>query len=344
MSAVKVVVVGAGATGALISSLLQRSLGKNLSVEVWDKSRGVGGRMTTSRVNQSSSLSVDMGAQYISVAEEYMKEHKNIYDELQEHEILAPLKCNVEGLVKKEGTQDFVMSHGSNSLPKYFLTQAGCSVTTSTTLETVDINQSKIQLVSDNVQAEADIVVLTMPVPQILKLKGNISSYVRPYQKNLKAVEYSSRYSLGLFYPVASDHADVDWCFKYVNDNPCLRYVAIDTVKRQTDPAEGLSVVAHTSVPFGVKHLEESFEDVQPIIFENLKTILPNLPEAKHSKIVRWRYSQVTTPYDGEPGCLVLNRNPLLVCAGDGFKHSNLDGCIQSAISVVDAIKRHLSR
>lgn len=50
-------------------------------------------------------------------------------------------------------------------------------------------------------------------------------------RKKLEAVSYSSRYALGLFYK-ADARIDVPWAAKYVSNNPCIRFIAIDDKKR----------------------------------------------------------------------------------------------------------------
>ena len=47
----------------------------------------------------------------------------------------------------------------------------------------------------------------------------------------LSAVNYSSRYALGLFYPPGTE-LPYPWCAKYLADNPCIRFIAIDNKKR----------------------------------------------------------------------------------------------------------------
>jgi renalase len=44
----------------------------------------------------------------------------------------------------------------------------------------------------------------------------------------------------------------------------------------------------------------------------------------------------VSTPLDGAPGCLVLSHSPLVIAGGDAFTHSNFDGCVESALSIVN--------
>ena len=50
-------------------------------------------------------------------------------------------------------------------------------------------------------------------------------------KKKLELVSYSSRFALGLFYEKGAK-LNYSWCGKYISDNPCIRFVAIDNKKR----------------------------------------------------------------------------------------------------------------
>ena len=52
-------------------------------------------------------------------------------------------------------------------------------------------------------------------------------------------------------------------------------------------------MVVHTSVPFGMRHLEQDKEEVEPVILEELNRLLPGLPQPISVKCQKWRYSQV---------------------------------------------------
>lgn len=144
-------------------------------------------------------------------------------------------------------------------------------------------------------------------------------------------------------------------------------------------PGRGPSLVVHTSVPFGVEHLEKDKEDVQPIILQELHKLLPDLPQPISIKCQKWRYSQVShhrlcvnseksyrlcdpellsamvfdlwfllsplqvlTSVPDCPGHMTIHDRPLLVCGGDSFVHSNFDGCVESALSVLSVLKASL--
>ena len=93
----RVLIAGAGVTGALCSSLLTNAETRCVSsVTIWDKGRGAGGRMSTSRPpgGNPASSSADLGAQYFTAMEkdweaETAHQHQSIYDELLKSGTLA---------------------------------------------------------------------------------------------------------------------------------------------------------------------------------------------------------------------------------------------------------------
>uniref|UniRef100_A0A8D2QEB0 Renalase, FAD dependent amine oxidase n=1 Tax=Zonotrichia albicollis TaxID=44394 RepID=A0A8D2QEB0_ZONAL len=160
----------------------------------------------------------------------------------------------------------------------------------------------------------------------------------------LESVSYSSRYALGLFYE-AGTGIGVPWAARYIADNPCVRFISIDNKKRNIEsPEMGPSVVVHTTVSFGSEHLDSDPAEVQQIILSHLQRVVPSLPKPSSIKCHRWRYSQVTRAVPNCPGQMILHTQPLLICGGDGFTRSNFDGCIESAMSLAEAVKPHLQQ
>ncbi|KAM9700117.1 renalase, partial [Menidia menidia] len=175
--------------------------------------------------------------------------------------------------------------------------------------------------------------------PQILQLQGDLGECLSPQQRlQLEAVRFSSRFALALFFPPAADLC-LPWVARYVSDS-ILRYVAVDNRKRGAEPpGVGPSLVVHTSVPFGLEHLERDKEEVQPIVLQELSRLLPDLPRPISIKCQKWRYSQVQTAVPDCPGHMTVSGRPPLLLAGDAFSHSNFDGCLESALSAVAALR-----
>ena len=74
----RLLIVGAGLTAAVTSALIKQCFhGQNIEIHVWEKSRGVGGRMTSHR--SSGGSGVDLGAQYITKRGQYAEKHKRYF-------------------------------------------------------------------------------------------------------------------------------------------------------------------------------------------------------------------------------------------------------------------------
>ncbi|XP_064594453.1 renalase-like [Liolophura sinensis] len=336
----KVLVVGSGLTGAASACFLREAC-PEMSVVIWDKARGIGGRMSTSRSPKDSECTVDLGAQYITATPEYRQKHSRLYEDLLSMGILSPLAAKIEGDSSVNGT-NYVTPQGSSSLVKYFIQKSGVQVMRDHQINSVslgDKGQITVGTLS-GVRDQFDGVLLTMPVPQILQLQGDIKSIIdkqSEVKRKLEAVRYSSRFCLGLFYK-AGAKLGVPWSAKYIPDHDCLRFVSIDSRKRGRDEVTSApSVVVHTSVPFGVNNLERDKEEIAPEIYDHFTKMFPEFPEPEHIKGHKWRYSQVSQGYEGSPGYLILQENPFIICGGDGFAHSKFDGCIDSTEAVVSA-------
>ncbi|XP_063291350.1 renalase isoform X2 [Pelobates fuscus] len=340
----RILIVGAGLTGSLCAYLLRKELASKLQLVIWDKARGAGGRMSTSRSPSDPSCTADLGAQYITVTPDYAQKHKIFHDDLLAHGILKPLHAVVEGMVMKDGSYNLVTPHGVSSIVKHYLKESGADIYFERHVTHINLQGDKWEVYRKCGSSEAfDAVVLTMPVPQILQIQGDIAKLIKEKQRQqLETVIYSSRYALGLFYE-AGTQIDVPWAAKYITDNPCIRFISIDNKKRNVESSDvGPSLVVHTSVPFGINHLEEEKETVQPLILKELYTILPNLPKPIDIKCQKWRYSQVTESFPECPGRITLHSKPLLLCGGDGFTHSNFDGCTESALRIAEMLSSQL--
>ncbi|XP_047464367.1 renalase isoform X2 [Mugil cephalus] len=300
--------------------------------------------MSTSRSPDASSHSADLGAQYITATPTYARSHHSFYSELLSAGILQPLDCPIEGLKHKEDSENYVTPLGVSSLVKHFLSQSGADLQLEHHMTGLYRRGASWVVERKEGGSETfDAVVLTMPVPQILQLQGDLGQLLSVQQRHqLDTVLYSSRFAVALFYS-----PDVvfsfSWAAKYVNDSRCIRYIAVDNRKRHADaPGVGPSLVVHTSVPFGLEHLERDKEDVQPLVLQELDRLLPGLPQPISIKFQKWRYSQVQTSVPDCPGHMTVLQQPLLVFGGDAFSHSNFDGCVESALSVLSALKASL--
>ncbi|XP_038060031.1 renalase-like isoform X2 [Patiria miniata] len=333
----KILIAGAGLTGALCAHILKRDLQHKIEIVVWEKARGAGGRMSTSRHPDNPQCSVDLGAQYISLTPQYAERHKSYHGELISNGVLKPLEGIIEGAVESaQGTLHYVSPNGTSSIVKHFLKNSGAKVEYGqflSKLEASNVHESAqpdipsvklyLDTLSDGTAVEPtstekgimikivanpqeevsggrsrevfDAVILTMPTEQILQQKGLVQEALAKrslIKSHLQSVRYSARYALGLFFKQGTT-LDVPWCARYVQGDPCVRWISADAKKRGADSSiVGPSLVVHTSVPFGIHYLEAEKEEVQSVIMQHLRQLLPDLPEPIQVMCHRWRYSQ----------------------------------------------------
>ena len=116
----------------------------------------------------------------------------------------------------------------------HFLSDSAAQVNFQHQLTTVDLDTSVqppivVCTATNGATVKCDRLVLSMPVPQILSLDGNLVQSIDPDIKTkLESVRYSSRYALGLFYSAFSTDSSCQipepkWSAKYF-DNPIVRF------------------------------------------------------------------------------------------------------------------------
>ncbi|ELT99581.1 hypothetical protein CAPTEDRAFT_156960 [Capitella teleta] len=341
----RVLIVGSGITAAVTASLLRNILPSTCSLSIWDKARGPGGRMATNRCPNNDRCTVDLGVQYISPISSELHDHKSIYNDLLQNGFLSPMRGSIEGENPyDDDATHYVTPKGSGSIVKHFLEAAGAAIRYNHHVDSITLCDNKTWDVCTlgGQKEQFDCVLLTMPAPQILQLKGSIPSLLESQQvaQRLEAVSYSARFALGLFFsPVVT--INVPWSVKYVERDPVIRYIAIDNKKRDSD--QDVSMVVHTTVPFGLENIERDKDTIcQEVVLPRLRELMPDLPTPVSVKNHKWRFSQVHHAYEGKPGAVVLNEAPLLVIGGDSFTYSKLDGCVYSAEKMVKIISAKL--
>ncbi|ELW66676.1 Renalase [Tupaia chinensis] len=171
----RVLIVGAGLTGSLCAALLRRETCGPLHLAVWDKAGDSGGRMTTASSPHNPQCTVDLGAQYITCTPQYATKHQSFYDELLAHGLLKPLTSPIEGMLMKEGDCNFMAPQGVSSIIKHYLKESGAEVVLRQRVTQINLRNDKWEVSKETGSPEQfDVIVLTVPVPQILQLQGDI--------------------------------------------------------------------------------------------------------------------------------------------------------------------------
>ncbi|CAF1328625.1 unnamed protein product [Rotaria sordida] len=345
----RVILIGAGISNALIAFLLRRQYGPAIKLIVFDKDKSVGGRMTTSCDSEGNHhCFIDMGAQYLTLTKSNSTTTKLFQQLIDDHVIELLDKQNTIGMRENPDKIDYMAPRGIASVVRYFFEQAVVEINLSKHITKIDLDSTNNKCaISTNEEKldEAEVVIVTVPVPQVLtQFKGSIAQLIddkKEVKDKLGQVKYSSRFAVGLYYPTSIINLNIPWRIYYVdkNENDCLRYLAIDNAKRNKNEPP-FSLIAHTNVDFGAKYIEADTRIIGEQIKENIFQFLPELPrDINNTKYHKWKYSQVIQSYPDTPGYVLLNEHPLLVLAGDSFAaESTFEGCIEAAIETAKKI------
>ena len=79
----------------------------------------------------------------------------------------------------------------------------------------------------------ADTIIITIPVPQLLQLKGVCQELMETCRTDLEKVRYSSRYALAMYFNKTEEDIAIPYTCMYVKENECVRFLSFDTAKRE---------------------------------------------------------------------------------------------------------------
>ena len=348
-----VTVVGAGLAGLVCARRLQQA---GLTVTVLEKSRGLGGRMATRRIDGSP---LDHGARYVQPQSEPLQA---LTQHWLDQQLLTPWQPHTYRLDRTGQLQSdnsihpcYVAPEGMSALGKALatgltlhrqqrVTTIAPESDTTWTITTTRTDDGAI------VTHQAKALVLAIPAPQIADLLAPLSAIaaIAEMQQAIAAVTYAPCLTVMAQYssPLASKSQaplpcppTAAWMVEGHDETPFF-WVGLDSSKRQVP---GLNVVLHSSARFAEPWLDEP--NLQPageaLLAQAGKLIAPWLAHPDRWQIHRWRYARVTTPCRDR----VLNSStpaPLVVC-GDGGGDRQLDSALESGWAAAAAIQAHCS-
>jgi len=323
-------VVGAGISGAIAARTL---VDHGLSVRVFEKSRGVGGRMATRRYD---GFEFDHGAQYFtarhSVFTHYLRswEQQRIV-ELWDGQIVAfdgdfgdsgaNCECRPTPVMDR-----FVAISKMPDLCKYLLREVQVSLETTVAAVKHDGNGYRLL---DSVGVElgrSDRVILAIPAPQAIALAVDYPEMTSELAKVAFDPCWCGMYHFGRA-------LDVPWQGAFVNGG-AIRWLSRNTSKpgRQS---RGESIVVHASPDWSQAHLEKPSELVASLLLDELWRIVgvdQQTPDFMTAH--RWRYA---IPSKGVEGCLT-NRARSMIACGDWAGGSRVEGAFLSGYSAAGIV------
>lgn len=316
-----VAVIGAGISGLICARTL---VDHGLSVKLFEKSHGLGGRMATRRTDHG--ISFDHGAQYFTVRD---SRFQHLVDSWVHDGIVKSWKGRivtlVEGSIREEksNTQRYVASPGMNGIGKHLATDL--DVNLQTTVAPLQRVGNKWRLVSDDGRelGDFDVVAVATPAPQAATLMQAVPQLAmradRVIMRGCWCVMLSTTEPLRL---------DFDGAF--LSQSP-LSWIARDSSK--PDRAHDRQTwVLHASSDWTESHLDDSKDDVERQLIQEFWRATGHIPTPLHMSMShRWRCA---TPVQTlEDNCLFEPKTLIGAC-GDWCAGPRVEGAFLSGVAL----------
>ncbi len=292
----RIAIVGAGLSGLAAAKLLLQS---DYEVQIFDKGKGVGGRMSVRRTD--GGLAFDHGAQYFTARSEVFQ---NQVANWVEAGVVAPwearfnllsvdLNGKIVSSIEATPAERFVGSPGMNEPLKHLakeMPNIACSVQVTSIKQQTGLWKLTDQ--DGKTLGEFDRVIVTAPAPQTAELLS-VSPALSNAAKSIK-VAPSWACMLAIHNDVA---ANIPWDAAWIRglEEPSqLAWAARnDSKPGRQEPDKGLSTwVLHASADWSHKHLEQSPEIVAEKMLSAFERLVDQpLGKPQHLVAHRWKYA-----------------------------------------------------
>ena len=326
----RIAMVGAGVGGLMASRCLHDH---GIEVTVFDKSRGVGGRLATRREN---GLAFDHGAQYFTARDSRFTRYVRswIQQGLVEPWMGRIVKLTADGGCEDQyGTPRYVAVPGMNKLAEHLAEDL--ELRTNTCISRIDPVDGKWRL-TDTAGKDAgvfDWVILNCPPKQSMKILNGHSGV----SQRIAEVTMDPCWAMML---TAKDLGNVAFDGAFVEDGP-LSWIAHDGGKPGRREEEAItSWTLHASAEWSREHLECCPSQIESELLEAFEHALKKKIEPIHRKVHRWRYALPKVALDEQ--CLWDPVAGLGAC-GDWCFSPKVEGAFLSGLAMAGTLMRQLT-
>ncbi|QDT64363.1 NAD(P)/FAD-dependent oxidoreductase [Calycomorphotria hydatis] len=327
----RIAILGAGLCGLTAAREISRA---GVSVSVFDKGRGVSGRMSTRRADEN--LKFDHGAQYFTVRDPRFEQ---FIAELREKGVVSHWDASIvaieeDGIHEVEAIPRYVGVPGMNAICKELAIgqDVNCSV------RVTGLSHSKQQWTllteGDEQLAGFDAVLCTFPAPQTSVL---LNVHMEEGTHNLLKEQRLQPCWAALFAWKSS--LELPFAGAFVNRGNPLSWIANNSAKPSRIPLPE-TWVAHGSPEWSEQNLELEAKDALPLLIEAFQSAVgKELPKPDFAVAHRWRYAFCPAPLDS--GCLV-DASQRLLAAGDWCHGGRVEGTFLSGLSAAEEVLKLL--
>ena len=324
-----VAVIGAGITGITLANLLQ----KKVNLTVFEKSRGVGGRMATRRAEP---YQFNHGAQYFKIEN---KEFKNFLQPLIQNKIIKHLEANHIEILNKEVIKRtktynkiyYTPVSKMNSVVKYlinnnFFIKLLCKID-----KTIKENDKWFIIDSDKASyGPYDWLFITIPPNQALEILYNNFKFL----DIIKKIKMRSCYSLMLGFEKIKEF-DFDTALFLDED---VQWLSIR--KKIIENKKYYNLLINSSYNFAEKNVNGSKDKISDYLIKQVSDIIKyELNNYEHKALHFWKYAM--SEKNNNLGSLLDENLKVIVC-GDWCMNGKVEGGFLSARDATSKLLKYI--
>ncbi|MEC8556138.1 MAG: FAD-dependent oxidoreductase [Planctomycetota bacterium] len=321
----RIAVVGTGLSGLACARTLADH---GASVQVFEKSRGLGGRMATRRIEGVGSF--DHGAQYFTARDKRFQRYVQSWQEDQvvqtwEGRIVSLRQGQVEA--EKSAVQRYVASPGMSSLGKHLASDL--PVEFDTRVESVCRKDEKWNASDENGNnlGQFDFVVLAVPSHQA----SDLLSDAPDLKTQAARIEMRACWGLMLGF---EDRLELEFDGAFVQDSP-LAWIAKNSSKPGCE-SQNETWMVHANADWSMEHYEKPESEVSEQLMAEFEaaTGLSDLRPI-HVSTKRWRYAQPVNPH---PDSCLFDETQRIGACGDWCGGPRVEGAFLSGMAIAGRI------
>ncbi|MDD2887800.1 MAG: NAD(P)-binding protein [Aliarcobacter sp.] len=293
----KIAIIGAGFSGCNLYNNLKE---KYEDITIFEKSRGVGGRLSTKYIEDKF---IDYGTSSLIPVTDDLK--------------FFCLDLAKNGVLKAK-YDEFIPKDGINKICKFLIDENNLLTNTKITKAENTNNKWTLEDENHNTYEDFDLLFITIPAPQILQMKIELPD---SFKEKLSFIKYDSIFSLILY---TNENLKLNENKLY--ENPDIKDIINNSKKYLYKDFS--SYVIHSSKEFANCVNEKSKDEICEIFLDNFDddtkeliekfTIIPHL----------WKYAFAKTSLDMP---YFLNEEKNLGICGDYFSHNNVEASLLSS-------------
>jgi len=307
----KIAIIGTGLSAIFSAIHLRKNT--DLEINLFDKARGLGGRLATRRAEGGK---FDHGAQYFSI------ERINNLPEIQ-------MLIN-EGVINNIEDKDIYFSpDGMTNIAKKLLIDF--NIFKEHKLVSIDKENENYKLFFENGSTfNSDYIIMSCPMPQSLEIlnKSKID-YDNNLIKDLEDLTYFPCIVVMIKSEIKLSNLD-----KHIGtdvDSKDISWIG-DNYGKKVSNIENYYTI-QCSPEFSYENFENDYDETNKKLKHEMEKIFGSNYQILSNH--KWRYSIPKNFYQGD-NSLVINQKDFLGLCGDIFTNGRFDGAITSGLSIAD--------